>query len=60
MADLARADFGETVKDDDISNGITLRVSGLADIDGDEVFVVRISAEKKEEWLKQRDDSKGA
>lgn len=60
VADLARGDFGETVKDSDIENGITLRDSGLADIDGEEVFVVRINAEKKEEWLKQRDESKGA
>lgn len=59
VADLARADFGEAVKDDDIANGITMRDSGLADIDGDEVFVVRINADKKEEWLKQRDESKG-
>eukprot|EP00435_Cladocopium_sp_Y103_P025170 s756_g6.t1 len=59
VADVTRADFGEKVSDEAIDEGVILRDSALVEIEGEEVYVVRINVAKKEEWMKSREQSKG-
>eukprot|EP00438_Fugacium_kawagutii_P027262 Skav214355 [mRNA] locus=scaffold86:483215:498428:+ [translate_table: standard] len=59
IADVSREDFGEKVPDNTVDDGVILRDSALVEIEGEEVYAVRVNAAKKEEWMRSREESKG-
>lgn len=59
VADVTRDDFGEKVDESAVDDGVVLRDSALVEIEGEEVYAVRVNSAKKEEWMRSREESKG-
>eukprot|EP00438_Fugacium_kawagutii_P028529 Skav222526 [mRNA] locus=scaffold2875:77220:78404:+ [translate_table: standard] len=59
VADTSREDFGEKVSDEVVDQGVTLHDSALVEIEGEEVYAVRVAISKKDDWMKSKEESKG-
>ena len=59
IADPSRADFGTEIEEEAVDDGVVLRDSAICEKDGEEVFVTRIAADKRAQWISDKEKTKG-
>ena len=59
VADITRADFGASVSDESVDDGVVLRDSAIVELDGEEVFCKRIPIATKAAWIVSKEATKG-
>eukprot|EP00435_Cladocopium_sp_Y103_P074830 s13_g51.t1 len=59
VGDPSRPDFGEAFKDEDLDDAVTLQDHALIEYEGEVVYAVRIASNRKVEWIKSKEQTKG-
>ena len=60
IADTSRGDFGSTISEDIVdADGVVLRDSAIVEVEGEEIYCVRIPSASKAEWILGKEASKG-
>ena len=59
VADTSRADFGSSVTEEELDEGVFFRDAGIIGREGDEVFIRRVGTAQKAAWIVQKESSKG-